>query len=51
MTDTPPIIIEYANMTDEQRRIVGAGQMIEGLFRSGLTREEPSAWIRERFGV
>jgi len=46
MPDEP---MDYADMTDEQKRIVDAGQTIAGSFPSGLSRDELSAWIRERF--
>jgi hypothetical protein len=36
-------------MTDEQKRIVDAGDEIAGQFPDGLTKEQLSAWIRERF--
>lgn len=49
MTDEP-IIIDYADMTDEQKRIVDAGDQIAGTFPQGMTREQLSAWMDERFG-
>ena len=42
-------VIEYADMTPEQQRIVDAGDQIAEQFREGLTKEQLSAWIRERF--
>lgn len=45
-----PIIIDYEDMTDEQKRIVDAGETIAGTFPQGMTREELSEWIRKRFG-
>ena len=44
-----PTIIEYDDMTDEQKRIVDAGDEIAGTFPSNLSREELSAWIEQRF--
>jgi hypothetical protein len=44
-------VVEYADMTDEQKRIVDAGNEIAGTFPTGLTREELIAWMKERFGV
>ena len=32
--------VEYENMTDEQKRIVDAGDEVAGLFPEGLTREQ-----------
>lgn len=51
MTDKP-IIIEYADMGDEGQRIVDAGDQdqIAGTFPQGMTREQLSAWMDERFG-
>jgi hypothetical protein len=43
--------VEYADMTDAQKRIVDAGDAIAGQFPEGLTRDELSAWIRERFSL
>lgn len=37
--------IEYDDMTDEQKRIVDAGEHIAGTFPQGLSDEELSAWI------
>jgi hypothetical protein len=41
--------VEYADMTDEQKRIVDAGDEIAGQFPEGLTKAELSAWIKQRF--
>jgi hypothetical protein len=41
--------VDYADMTDEQKRIVDAGDEIAGQFPDGLTKEQLSARIRERF--
>jgi hypothetical protein len=41
--------IEYENMTDEQKRIVDAGNELAGQFPEGLTKEQLSAWIRDPF--
>jgi hypothetical protein len=39
-------------MTAEQKRIVDAGSMEPATtFPSGLTRDELSAWMKERFGI
>jgi hypothetical protein len=46
MPDEP---IDYADMMPEQQRIVDAGRRIAGSFPPGLSRDELSAWIRERF--
>jgi hypothetical protein len=43
-------VIELADMTDEQKRIVEAGETIAGSFPQGLTREQLSAWMDARFG-
>jgi hypothetical protein len=45
-----PEIIEYEDMTDEQKRIVDAGNTIAGTFPTRLTRDELSAWMKETFG-
>jgi hypothetical protein len=44
VTDDP---LEYSDMTDEQKRIVDAGE-IAGAFPGNMTKEELAAWIRER---
>jgi hypothetical protein len=40
--------IGYDAMTDEQKRIVDAGDEIAGQFPEGLTKEELSVWIKNR---
>jgi hypothetical protein len=48
----PPVVIEYTDMTDEQKRIVDAGnEPIAGTFPTGLTRDEMLAWITQRFSA
>lgn len=37
--------VEYDDMTDEQKRIVDAGQQIAGAFPQGLSREDLTLWI------
>jgi hypothetical protein len=45
-------VIEYEDMTDEQKRIVDAGNSpTAGLFPTGPTRVELPAWITEQFGA
>jgi hypothetical protein len=46
---TEEVIIEFDDMTDEQKRIVEAGQTIAGSFPQGQSKEALSAWIMERF--
>jgi hypothetical protein len=43
--------VEYEDMSDEQKRIVDAGDEIVGQFPEGLTKEQLAAWIRERFAA
>jgi uncharacterized protein (DUF1697 family) len=42
-------VVELADMTDEQKRIVEAGQSIAGSFPQGQPKETLSAWIMKRF--
>ncbi len=42
--------IELADMGEEGQRIVAAGNEIAGVFPSGLTRDELSAWMKKTFG-
>lgn len=42
-------VIEYDDMTDEQKRIVDAGQTIAGAIPKGLNREQLNQWMRGRF--
>jgi len=42
-------VIEWEDMTDEQKRIVEAGQTIAGTFPQGLSKADLSAWIMQRF--
>jgi hypothetical protein len=42
-------VIEFEDMTDEQKRIVEAGQSIAGSFPHGQPKEALSAWIMQRF--
>lgn len=46
MTSEPdPIVIEYEDMTPEQKRIIDGGQVVAGSFPRGLSKAELSAWI------
>jgi hypothetical protein len=54
--DTPDEFLEairteigYDAMTDEEKRIVDAGNQIAGRFPERLSKGELSAWIKERF--
>jgi hypothetical protein len=42
-------MIDYADMTEEQQRIVDAGAEIIGQFPEGTTKEDIAAWIKARF--
>jgi hypothetical protein len=48
---TLPDVIELTDMTDEQQRIVAAGQTIAGRFPQGQTKEALSAWIMDEFDI
>jgi hypothetical protein len=41
--------IKYEDMTDEQKRIVEAGENIAGAFPQGLSPDDLSAWFDARF--
>ena len=45
----PSSAIKLEDMTPEQRRIIEAGQTIAGSFPVGLSKEELSKWIQDRF--
>jgi hypothetical protein len=47
--DLEPEVVELDDMTDEQKRIIESGQTIGGTFPHGLTRDELSAWMDQRF--
>jgi hypothetical protein len=40
-------VIELADMTDEQKRIVAAGQSIAGSFPKNLTKNQLVVWMRD----
>ena len=41
--------VEYEDMSNEQKRIVEAGENIAGAFPQGFSRDELSAWFDVRF--
>jgi hypothetical protein len=41
--------IGHDDLTDEQQRIVDAGNEIAGQFPEELRKDELSAWIKDRF--
>jgi hypothetical protein len=56
LEDTPDEFLEairteigYDAMTDEEKRIVDAGNQIAGRFAEMLSKGELSVWIKERF--
>jgi hypothetical protein len=46
---TEDVVIEFDDMTDEQQRIIEAGQTVAGSFPQGMSKQELSAWIMQRF--
>jgi len=42
-------VVELADMTDEQKRIVAAGDNIAGSIPQGLSRDQLSAWFDAQF--
>lgn len=42
-------VVEYEMMGEEGQRIVDAGETIAGSFPQGMTRDELSVWLDEKF--
>jgi hypothetical protein len=47
--DNEERIVELEDMTDEQKRIVAAGETIAGSIPQGLSRGQLSAWFDTQF--
>ena len=47
--NTEEQVVELEDMTDEQKRIVAAGESIAGSIPQGLSRDQLSAWFDTQF--
>lgn len=49
ITNTADNVVEFEDMTDEQKRIVAAGETSVCVVPQGLSKEELCAWLLSKF--